>query len=186
MVAARVDRRRPKVEGGERGQEGGRGETLKKVESVKVAEARRALVPLCSKPYNVYLRKHHAESSSYVEPGIVVAVESSTLQAIPLVTDGLESGQSSEDPGRQKSEGRDRDLHPWIKRPFSEQQVPLSPIPNVPGGVGDTTGFFRFTFRCIECSLRIYRLLGVSVQRLMWALGHLVLGLCGWRPGSVA
>jgi hypothetical protein len=62
--------------------------------------------------------------------------------------------------GWQKSEGRDRDSLPLrlIKRPFTRLQFPPGRILDIPGGAGNTTRLLRFAFRCLDGSLRIYRL----------------------------
>jgi hypothetical protein len=88
--------------------------------------------------------------------------------------------------GRQKSEGRDRNLLLRIKRPFSRLQFSLGRILNIPGGA-DTTRLLRFAFRCIDGSYK-----RVLAQRLMvwgkfgicrlWGcwrpMNHLIFGLC--------
>jgi hypothetical protein len=59
------------------------------------------------------------------------------------------------------------DLPPMIKRPFSTLQLLLGHIPaDIPGGAGNMTRLLRFACRCIDSSLRIYRL-RVRVRRLM-------------------
>jgi hypothetical protein len=52
--------------------------------------------------------------------------------------------------GWQKSEGRDRNLLPRIKRPLIGLQLPLGGW--AAGGSGNRTRFLRFAFRCIDGS----------------------------------